>query len=81
MAHPESRGRVAKFQEWKPNILTDHHEMGTNQTFFFMPGIQTRIHPLTPKKNQELTAKIGTFHAKALDKIGSLYFTEERYDD
>ncbi len=81
LAHPESRGRVAKFHEWKPNILTDHHEMGTNQTFFFMPGIQTRIHPLTPKKNQELTAKIGTFHAKALDKIGSLYFTEERYDD
>ncbi|MFK8009725.1 MAG: M14 family metallopeptidase [Saprospiraceae bacterium] len=81
LAHPESQGRVAKFQEWKPNILTDHHEMGTNQTFFFMPGIQTRIHPLTPKKNQELTAKIGTFHAKALDKIGSLYFTEERYDD
>lgn len=81
LAHPESRGRVAKFQEWKPNVLTDHHEMGTNQTFFFMPGIQTRIHPLTPKKNQELTAKIGTFHAKALDKIGSLYFTEERYDD
>ncbi len=81
LAHPESRGRVAKFHEWKPNILTDHHEMGTNQTFFFMPGIQTRIHPLTPKKNQELTAKIGTYHAKALDKIGSLYFTEERYDD
>lgn len=81
LAHPESRGRVAKFHKWKPNILTDHHEMGTNQTFFFMPGIQTRIHPLTPKRNQELTAKIGTFHAKALDKIGSLYFTEERYDD
>ena len=81
LQHPESRGRVAKFQEWKPNILTDHHEMGTNQTFFFMPGIQTRIHPLTPKRNQELTAEIGKFHAEALDGIGSLYFTEERYDD
>ncbi len=81
LQHPESRGRVAKFQEWKPNILTDHHEMGTNQTFFFMPGIQTRIHPLTPKRNQELTKEIGTYHAAALDKIGSLYFTEERYDD
>ncbi|MEM6966932.1 MAG: M14 metallopeptidase family protein [Bacteroidota bacterium] len=81
LAHPESRGRVAKFHEWKPNILTDHHEMGTNQTFFFMPGIQTRIHPLTPKRNQELTAEIGKFHAAALDDLGSLYFTEERYDD
>ncbi|HFB99786.1 MAG TPA: zinc carboxypeptidase, partial [Phaeodactylibacter sp.] len=81
LQHPESRGRVARFQEWKPNILTDHHEMGTNETFFFMPGVQTRIHPLTPKKNQELTAKIGTFHVKALDQIGSLYYTEEDYDD
>ena len=81
LAHPESRGRVAKFHEWKPNVLTDHHEMGTNSTFFFMPGIQTRIHPITPKKNQELTFKIGNFHAKALDAIGSQYFTEERYDD
>ena len=79
--HPESRGRIALFQKWKPNVLTDHHEMGTNSTFFFMPGVQSRINPITPKKNQELTAKIATFHAKALDKIGSLYYTEEGYDD
>lgn len=79
--HPESQGRIALFQRWKPNVLTDHHEMGTNSTFFFMPGVQTRINPITPKENQELTAKIATFHAKALDKIGSLYYTEEGYDD
>ncbi len=40
-----------------------------------------RTHPLTPQLNQKLTAKIGEYHAKALDKIGSLYFTEERFDD
>ncbi len=79
--HPESRGRVAVFQDWKPNILTDHHEMGSNATFFFMPGESTRVHPLTPKINQELTAKIGDFHAEALDKIGSLYYSGEGYDD
>ena len=78
---PESVGRIANFQNWRPNILTDHHEMGTNATFFFMPGIQSRINPVTPKKNQELTFKIGEFHAKALDEIGSLYYTEESYDD
>jgi Zinc carboxypeptidase len=78
---PESAGRIRNFQAWKPNILTDHHEMGTNSTFFFMPGVQTRINPVTPKRNQELTAEIGAFHAKALDKIGSLYYSEERYDD
>jgi len=78
---PESRARLKTFHDWYPNILTDHHEMGTNSTFFFQPGIQSRTHPLTPKKNQELTIAIGKFHAKALDKIGSLYFTEEDYDD
>ncbi|GMN07298.1 M14 family metallopeptidase [Croceitalea sp. MTPC5] len=78
---PESRARIKTFHKWLPNILTDHHEMGTNSTFFFQPGEPTRVHPLTPKINQELTAEIGTYHAKALDKIGSLYYSEENYDD
>ncbi|MFK5973936.1 MAG: M14 family metallopeptidase [Flavobacteriaceae bacterium] len=78
---PESRARIKTFHNWLPNILTDHHEMGTNATFFFQPGEPMRVHPLTPKMNQELTAEIGTYHAKALDRIGSLYFSEENYDD
>lgn len=79
--HPESRNRVAKFQEWLPNIQLDHHEMGTNSTFFFQPGIPARNHPLTPKKNFTLTEKIGQYHAKFLDEIGSLYYTQESFDD
>ncbi|WP_420388190.1 M14 family metallopeptidase [Roseivirga sp.] len=78
---PESKNRVAQYHQWKPNVLTDHHEMGTNSTFFFQPGVPQRTHPLTPELNQELTKKIGTYHAAALDSIGSLYFTEEGYDD
>ncbi len=78
---PESRVRIKTFRDWMPNILTDHHEMGSNATFFFQPGIQSRVHPLTPLENQQLTKEIGNFHAKALDKIGSLYYTEESYDD
>jgi len=78
---PESRARIATFHKWQPNILTDHHEMGSNSSFFFQPGIPSRTHPLTPKMNQDLTREIGTYHAKALDKIGSFYYTEEDYDD
>ncbi|SHH85859.1 Zinc carboxypeptidase [Chryseolinea serpens] len=79
--HPESQARVKSFQRWKPNVLTDHHEMGTNATFFFQPGVPSRVHPLTPDKNFELTKRIGEFHAKALDQIGSFYYTQEGYDD
>jgi hypothetical protein len=78
---PESRARLITFHDWLPNILTDHHEMGTYSTFFFQPGVLERTNPLTPKLNQELTKKIGSYHAKALDKIGSLYYSEEGYDD
>ncbi len=78
---PESQNRIAKYHMWKPNVLTDHHEMGTNSTFFFQPGVPSRTHPLTPKLNQELTEKIGEYHAQALDSIGSLYYTKEGYDD
>ncbi len=78
---PESRARIETFHKWYPNILTDHHEMGSNSSFFFQPGIQSRTHPLTPKLNQELTKQIGNYHAKAFDKIGSFYYTEESFDD
>lgn len=79
--HPASRNRVRVFQDWLPNIQLDFHEMGTNSTFFFQPGVPARMHPLTPAKNFELTKKIGTYHAKAFDQIGSLYYTQESYDD
>ncbi len=81
LAHPESRGRIRNFQKWKPNILTDHHEMGSNSTFFFQPGIPSRTNPITPKKNQELTQSIAEYHAAELDKIGSLYYSQESFDD
>ena len=78
---PESKARIATFHQWLPNILTDHHEMGSNSSFFFQPGIPSRTNPLTPQTNQDLTREIATYHAKALDKIGSMYYSEESFDD
>lgn len=77
----ESQNRLKQFHAWKPNILTDHHEMGTNSTFFFQPGIPERTHPITPQKNQDLTGKIGAYHAEYFDRIGSLYYSKESFDD
>ena len=78
---PESKARIKTFHHWSPNILTDHHEMGTNSTFFYQPGIPSRVNPLTPKENQELTAEIGKFHDKRLSEIGSFSYSEEDFDD
>lgn len=81
VTQPESRARIRAFQSFPPNILTDHHEMGTNSTFFFQPGIPSRTNPGTRSLNQTLTGKIAEFHAKRLDDIGSLYYSKESFDD
>ncbi len=81
LQQPETVGRVEAFFRWMPNINTDHHEMGANSTFFFQPGVQSRNNPIVPPINQELTAMIGKYHARYLDSIGSLYYTEESFDD
>ena len=81
LTHPESRARLEQYHRWKPNVVTDFHEMGTDQTYFFQPGVPTRQNPRTPPRNFELTSRIAAFHARALDKAGSLYYTEESFDD
>lgn len=81
LQHPESRNRIREFHHWKPNLLMDFHEMGTNSTYFFQPGVPSRKHPLTPKQNVTLTEKMATFHQKAFDDAGQLYFSEEDFDD
>lgn len=81
LVHPESRGRIAVFHRWKPNLLTDHHEMGTDTTYFFQPGIPGRDNPSIPPIVRELTARIAERHATALDRLGSLYYARETFDD
>lgn len=81
LVHPESQARMDWYHAWKPNVVLDFHEMGTGSTYFFQPGIPQRTNPLTPARNLELTRAFARYHAASLDKRGSLYFTEEQFDD
>lgn len=81
LQHPESRARIQQFQKWLPQVVADFHEMGPDSTYFFQPGIPSRNNPNTPSHIFDLTAKIATFHAKAMDQQQALYFTEEAFDD
>lgn len=81
LQHPESQARITQFHRWQPNIVGDFHEMGTNSSYFFQPGIPSRNYPLTPQRNYELTRILAGFHAQAFDQRGQLYYTEESFDD
>ncbi|MEI9919398.1 MAG: M14 metallopeptidase family protein [Bacteroidota bacterium] len=83
LAHPESRNRVAFFHQWLPNVCTDYHEMGTNATNFFEPTKPLGSeNPVVPRANYEQLNNIfARYFSKALDEIGSLYFTKEEFDN
>ena len=77
----ESNLKIQTYTEWLPNIMTDFHEMGTNSTYFFQPGVPQRKNPLISDLNQDLTKEIAAYHEEALNEIGSLYYSEESFDD
>ena len=79
--HPESQGRVSLFHHWRAQVLTDVHEMGSNATYFFQPGIPSRNNPNTPERTFELTAALAEHHAEWLDRHGALYYSRETFDD
>ncbi|HUV12613.1 MAG TPA: M14 family metallopeptidase, partial [Acidobacteriota bacterium] len=77
----ESQGRLELFHHWRPQLQTDFHEMGSQSTFFFQPGVPERNNPNTPERTHTLTREVANYHAEALDRIGSLYYSEETFDD
>ncbi len=83
LAHVESRNRIEFFHQWLPNVCTDYHEMGTNATNFFEPtkpyGSEN---PVVPRANYDvLNPLFAKYFSKALDEIGSLYFSKEAFDN
>ena len=78
---PESQNRINFFHKWKPYVQTDHHEMGTNSTFYFDPGEDASNNPIVPDYlYKKIYPKYAEYFSKATDKIGSMYFTKEAYD-
>ena len=78
---PETKNRINFFHKWRPYVQTDHHEMGTNSTFYFDPGEEASNNPLVPNYlYKKIYPKYAEYFTKATDKIGSLYFTKEAYD-
>lgn len=80
--HPESRGKLDWYHEWYPNVVTDFHEMGSQASYFFEPmKVNGSLDPIMPRENYGyLNEVFGGYYAKALDSIGSLYFTREVFD-
>ena len=81
--NPESRGKLEWYHNWYPNVVTDFHEMGTNSNYFFEPMKRNAsVKPMIPDENYSVLSPIfAEYYVKALDSIGSFYYTKESFDE
>ncbi|MEM1214853.1 MAG: M14 family zinc carboxypeptidase, partial [Bacteroidota bacterium] len=77
--HPESRGHIAEYQSWMPQVHADYHEQGYNANYFTVPGATPR-NLLLPDAYDDWADIFGRENVNAFDEKGMMYFTRERFD-
>ncbi|OAV69680.1 Zinc carboxypeptidase [Bacteroidales bacterium Barb4] len=81
LSQVESRNRVAYYHKWYPNVYLDYHEMGSESSYYFEPSPpHTWSTHTVPESNYTvLNGILANYFSKALNSIGSLYFTKESF--
>jgi hypothetical protein len=77
--HPESRNRARLFQQWRPQVGVDAHEMGSDVEFYFDPPADP-VSPFFPGYTSRWFAEFGKAFAEAFDDAGYEYMTRERFN-
>ena len=77
--HQESRGHIAEYQQWMPQVHVDYHEQGYNANYFTVPGEAPR-NLLLPDAYEPWAKIFGRAHGQAFDARGISYFTTDRFD-
>jgi len=75
----ESRGRIAAYRAWEPQVYVDFHEMGTESSYFFPPAAEP-VHPRIDRRVLSWLDTFGRANAEAFDRHGWIYYKEENYD-
>ena len=79
ITQPESKGRIAALNHFKPLVVIDLHEMGGDESYYFAPAAE----PFNPHMTATQIAnmnQIGRNHSRHFDQYGFDYFTREIFD-
>ena len=76
---PESKQRIALYNQWMPQVHTDVHEQGYDSPYFFPPSAEP-IHEYIEKYQKDFHATLGANISKKFDAQNWLYNTSERFD-
>jgi hypothetical protein len=75
----ETQARLPTILAWRPQIVIDMHEMGSDVEFFFDPGTDPYA-PYFPEHSKRWFDIFSQAYATAFDSAGFEYMTRERFD-
>ncbi len=75
----ETQARVPTILAWRPQVVVDAHEMGSDREFFFDPGIDPYA-PYFPQHSRDWFEIFSRAYAAAFDSAGFEYTTRELFD-
>jgi hypothetical protein len=75
----ETQARVPTIREWRPQVVVDLHEMGSDVEFYFDPPGEP-YGPFFPEFAKTWFRNFGNAYAGAFDEAGFEYMTRERYN-
>lgn len=78
-SQPETQGHSALIRVWRPQVVVDSHEMGTDSSFFFPPEAQP-LNPWIYPPILDARERFGRNTAGRFDQAGLDYFTRETFD-
>lgn len=75
----ETRARMPTIAQWRPQVVVDMHEMGSDVEFFFDPPDEP-TGPYFPEYATRWFGRFNAAYAQAFDSAGFEYMTGERYN-
>jgi hypothetical protein len=75
----ETRARIPTLLAWRPQVVVDMHEMGSDVEFYFDPAGEP-YGPYYPAYARRWHTRFGAAYAAAFDNAGFEYMTRERYN-
>ncbi|MGQ8363833.1 M14 family metallopeptidase [Glaciecola sp. 1036] len=80
LTQPETKGRVALINKWRPQLMIDGHEMGSQDTFLMGPPRQPLNFNIAPSV-QKWANNFAQEQAEAFDAKGWRYYNGEWFEN
>ncbi|WP_026376663.1 M14 family zinc carboxypeptidase [Aestuariibacter salexigens] len=79
ITQPETKGKIAALNHFKPQVVVDLHEMSSDRSYYFAPAARPFNPHMTDTQIANMNA-IGRNNGAHFDRFGFDFFTREVYD-